>query len=353
MLSYLHIPFCDSKCPYCGFNSYTNISDLQDTYMQSIVQQLNYKIKKQGIEKNSLESLFIGGGTPSCLDANSYKKFFTLIKPYLQSDAEITIEANPNSASPAWLKQMKDLGINRISFGVQSFQKEKLKFLGRNHTPKEAMNAVENAHKLGIQNISLDLMYGTKLDDKKSLQKDIETAFSLPINHMSAYALTLEENTPFEKKESYSNPSSRLSRFVIEGISQKFQQYEISNFGQYQSLHNIGYWEGKEYLGIGAGAVGFYKDYRYYPHKDVKSYIQDPLHVDKETLSKEALCLEKIFLGLRSKVGVDFDILDRKQQSKAKILIDEKKLIFKKRRLFNRDFLLADEIALFLLTSSS
>ncbi|WP_024955363.1 radical SAM family heme chaperone HemW [Sulfurospirillum arcachonense] len=346
MLIYLHIPFCDSKCHYCAFNSYVDKFSLRENYMKAITVQLKKEIKKFAPKAHSIKSLFIGGGTPSTISPYMYEEFFDILRPYLKKDAEITTEANPNSASLEWLAGMKQLGVNRVSFGVQSFDEKKLQILGRNHSAKQAIEAINNAHQIGIQNISCDLIYATSFD----VEEDIKKALNLPINHISSYALTLEENTPFYGKETLINNSSTLAQNFINQIAQKFEQYEISNFGNYQSVHNLGYWSGDDYIGIGAGAVGFLKDERYYPHKDIEEYIKNPLHVEVEKLTKEELNTEKIFLGLRSKIGISIDTLTPQQKIKTDILIKEKKLICKHNRLYNTNFLLSDEIALYIIS---
>lgn len=346
MLIYLHIPFCDSKCHYCAFNSYVDKFSQRENYMKAISIQLQYELKRFNTKEKSLKSLFIGGGTPSTVEPYMYKEFFNILKPYLKDDAEITTEANPNSASKKWLEGMKELGINRVSFGVQSFDKDKLKKLGRNHSKNQAIDAIESAHKIGIKNISCDLIYATSFDVKE----DIKTALSLPINHISSYALTLEENTPFFGRTELTNDSASLASEFINQITQKFEQYEISNFGNYQSVHNLGYWSGDDYIGIGAGAVGFLKDARFYPLKDIEKYINNPLHVDIENLTNEELNIEKIFLGLRCKTGVPTSNLTKEQKQKADILIKEKKLTCKEKILYNNNFLLADEIALYIIS---
>ena len=343
MLTYLHIPFCDSKCHYCAFNSYVDKFSMRAEYMKAITQQLKNELKKFNPKLNSIKSLFIGGGTPSTVEPHMYKEFFETLKPYLKENAEITTEANPNSASLNWLNGMKKLGVNRVSFGVQSFNENKLKKLGRNHSKKQAVDAVNSAYKLGIKNISIDLIYATSFDVKN----DIDIAFSLPINHLSSYALTLEKNTPFFEKTELTNDSTKLATNFIKKVTSKFPQYEISNFGEYQSIHNLGYWSGDNYMGIGAGAVGFLKNRRFYPNKDVEKYIQNPLHVKVEKLTKEDLHVESIFLGLRSKIGVSLDSLNK---NKIDILLKEKKLTCKDNRVYNNDYLLADEIALYMIS---
>jgi len=345
LLVYLHIPFCDSKCHYCAFNSYVDKFSQRKDYMKAITTQLEYELQKFNPQQKSIKSLFIGGGTPSTVAPCMYKDFFDLLNPYLTEDAEITTEANPNSASVEWLKGMKELGVNRVSFGVQSFDEQKLKKLGRNHSKKQAIDAIKNAYEIGLKNISCDLIYATSFD----VQGDIQTALSLPINHISSYALTLEENTPFFGKHELTNESPKLAKSFIDEITKKFEQYEISNFGDYKSVHNLGYWSGDDYIGIGAGAVGFLKDKRFYPHKNIDEYINNPIHTKVEKLSAEELRTEKIFLGLRCKVGVKIDILTQQQKEKVEILLQEKKLICKNNILYNSNFLLADEIALYII----
>lgn len=349
MLAYLHIPFCDSKCHYCAFNSYVDKFNLQENYMIAITQQLAFELERFNAPKESITSLFIGGGTPSTIKANLFAPFFTTIKPFLAKDVEITTEANPNSASYEWLKEMKNFGVNRVSFGVQSFNEEKLKFLGRNHSSKAAIQAIENASKLGIENISLDLIYGTFGDNIQLLEDDLAIASSLPINHLSAYALTIEENTPFFSKKNVVNNSEKLAKEFVQRIIQKgFPAYEISNFGTYQSRHNKGYWEHEDYIGVGSGAVGFLRNQRFYPSKDIKIYIDNPLAFEVELLTHEDLHVEKIFLGLRSMIGIELSIFSPKEMQKVTLLIAENKLTCKEEKVYNNDYFLSDEVALFI-----
>ncbi len=342
MLLYMHIPFCDSKCHYCSFNSFTKHHNLKRDYMQALLRQLEYELERFHITEYQITSVFVGGGTPSCVEAEVYEPIFAYLAPLLSKDCEITFEANPNSASFAWLQGIKSLGATRVSFGVQSFDANKLRFLGRAHDPKDAIQAIENAHKAGFAHINCDIIYNVKGDTKELLQKDIAQALALPIDHISAYALTIEENTPFARGGVQSQED--FSYFVRDLIP--FEQYEVSNFGRYRSRHNIGYWQLQNYIGIGAGAVGFYKDKRYYPTSDLFGYIADPLHHSVENLSPEEIRTEKIFLGLRSCVGIDADLVDK---HKASLLCQEGKLICQNGRYYNPNYFLADEIALFLL----
>ncbi len=317
--------------------------------MHHITTQLRFELEKFNAQKESITSLFIGGGTPSTISASWYEPFFNMITPYLSHDAEVTSEANPHSATQEWIQTMKALGVNRLSFGVQSFNAEKLTFLGRNHTPKIALKAIENAAKLGIKNISLDLIYGTTMDTPSLLKEDLKIASSLPINHLSAYALTLEEETPFYTRSDVVNDSEKLAKDFVQAIIEAgFPQYEISNFGSYQSHHNKGYWKHQDYLGIGAGAVGFLKNRRFYPSKEIEAYIQNPLFQAVETLSMEDLHDETLFLGLRSNIGISLGEFSLKERERVDLLIRENKLTCKDNRVFNNDYFLSDEVALFI-----
>ena len=317
--------------------------------MEALTVQLEFELKRFHAEQNSIESVFIGGGTPSTIPPKMYENIFKKLGLYLKSDVEITTEANPNSATKEWLEGMFDFGVNRISFGVQSFDKEKLKLLNRSHTPQQAKDAIIYAKKTGFENISLDLIYATLGDTKELLRHDIKTAMDLPLNHLSAYSLTIEEGTVFESKPQISNEQIEITKWLFGEIENYgFKQYEISNFGLYQSRHNLGYWRYKDYIGLGSGAVGKFDLQRFYPSVSIEEYIKNPLEIKTEKLTLEDKKFEQIFLGFRSIVGVDQKILNRQEQSKAKILVDEKKLYIRDGKFYNKNYLLADEITLFL-----
>ena len=317
--------------------------------MKALFTQLKYELKRFSASEKSIETFFIGGGTPSTIEPKLYENIFNLIRPYLSVNAEITTEANPNSATYEWLFGMYALGVNRVSFGVQSFNPQKLKTLNRAHTHEQAKNAIFNAQKVGFKNISLDLIYATLGDTKELLKEDLKTAFSLPVNHISAYALTIEENTPFESKPHMSKESIKITEwFFDEIIANGFEQYEISNFGTYKSEHNLGYWKYKDYIGAGSGAVGKRHLERYYPHAEIEKYIENPLDIRVEKLSEEDKKIEQIFLGFRSCIGVDSKILNSEELKKATLLVNEKKLKYENDFFYNNNYLLADEIALFL-----
>ena len=350
MLAYIHIPYCDSKCHYCSFNSYVDKFDTRADYMRALKEQLRFELERFETEEDSIETLFIGGGTPSTVAPELYEPIFELLDPHMKQNAEITLEANPNSASEKWLRGMKKLGANRISFGVQSFNAKKLERLNRAHSPKQAKDAIITAKESGFEHISLDLIYNCLGDTESSLQSDIDTAFDLPIDHISAYELTIEPHTRFAHTPSMRQENDSLAFFIAKQIVDRgFEHYEVSNFGRYRSRHNEGYWQLKDYIGAGAGAVGFLRNSRFYPHTDIDAYIKEPLHAEREDLTPSQLLTEKIFLGLRSRIGILRSDLTEEMRTRADMLVEEKKLRRTETRYHNPDFFIADALALYLL----
>jgi len=350
MLLYIHIPFCDSKCFYCAFNSYTSLHSLRDDYMDALKLQL-----EDGLKKNNkqIETIFIGGGTPSTIKAHKYQNIMNIVKPYLKENCEITIEANPNSATKEWLEEIYQIGINRVSFGVQSFDDEKLKFLGRNHNKEHAIEAINYAKQVGFENINCDIIYDTTHDTKELLENDLSIIKNLPVNHISAYSLTLEEGTKFFNKSNVQFENEKLARFLFKEFEKLgFEQYEISNFAmdeKARSKHNLGYWQYKEYLGVGSGAVGCIDNKRYYSQKDVLKYIKNPLKYDDiEDLNENDVLIEKVLLGFRSIVGVNTNELNEISNKKAQILIETGKIEQIDNMIYSKDFMLADELSLYL-----
>ncbi len=349
MLLYLHIPFCDSKCHYCSFNSYVEKFHLKERYMQALHTQLKENLDRFGIQPYSIESLFIGGGTPSTIPAEYYAPLFETLQPYLCADAEMTAEANPNSATYSWLSNMQQLGMNRISFGVQSFHHEKLKRLGRAHSRDDALRALTEASELGFKHLSLDLIYATAFDTPTLLEADLAQAFALNIDHISAYALSIEEGTVFQQYPEVAKEQLEQTQWLFRTIEQHgFKQYEISNFGTYVSRHNLGYWKYRPYLGIGAGAVGRIANQRYYPHRDIDAYIQTPCFSTTETLYEHEMKREQVFLGLRSIVGLSEHLLSMSELQRAQLLVNENRLSHNDGIFYNNNYLLSDEIALFI-----
>jgi len=354
LLLYIHIPFCDSKCFYCAFNSYTDKSHLKHNYMKALTHQLETELENYVKKHNNIiETVFIGGGTPSAVKYTEYEQVFKLIQPYINDDTEITTEANPNSGTVEWLTGMYNYGVKRVSFGVQSFNDEKLKVLGRAHKSNRAIKAIHDAKEVGFKAINCDIIYGVKGDTFESMKKDFDLIETLPITHISAYSLILEKGTKFFNQHHLKIDDEELSQDLFSYLKNMgFNQYEISNFStkeKYESKHNKGYWQHKEYLGIGAGAVGYKNKVRYYTHEDLDEYISNPLFANTENLNDNDIKMEKVLLGFRTSLGIQMDIFTQKERVKIQDLTSADKLSVKNGRLYNENFLIADELALYIL----
>lgn len=348
---YIHIPFCENKCFYCAFTSLRTDESVKKAYFKALLVDIRAHFEALYAKPKSIKTLFIGGGTPSVVDSRLYEPLFEFLTPHLSEFTECTSEANPHSSNKEWLKKMREFGINRISFGAQSFDEKKLAFLGRIHSAKDIFQSIENASIAGFDNINVDMIYDTKLDTRKMLDFELTNLANLrdfKLTHISAYHLTIEEKTAFARRTHLKKNAPNLMRHFVQGIEKLgFPQYEISNFGRI-CKHNLSYWQGKPYLGCGFGAVSFYDKARFYTHKSLKNYLKEPNFRQKEALCDENLLLEHLFLGLRSIVGVDEAKLNSAQRQKAQLLVQNKKLIYKNKRFFNPNFMISDEIALFL-----
>jgi oxygen-independent coproporphyrinogen-3 oxidase len=353
VLLYIHIPFCDSKCHYCAFNSSTIFHYLRDDYVKALCKQLKFELNNIG--KNKLKTVFIGGGTPSTIGDKGYKDIFKILTPYITNIKEITCEANPNSGTYNWLENIYKLGVNRISFGVQSFNEKKLKFLNRKHTANMAIHAIQNAKNIGFKHINCDIIYDTVLDTKELIDYDLNMIQTLPVDHVSAYSLTLEEGTKFYNKSNVRVENIDMAKYIFNTLKKNgFYQYEISNFAKKkdaQSKHNLGYWRYEQYLGLGAGAVGYIDNKRLYNEKDINLYINNPIdYANIEKLSDEDVKVEKVLLGLRCNIGVKKNILNDKELKQAYNLVKLDKLQLIDKNIFHSlDFLLADELALYIM----
>ncbi|MCG8610862.1 MAG: radical SAM family heme chaperone HemW [Pseudomonadales bacterium] len=260
---YVHIPWCVKKCPYCDFNSHTLQSDLDEKqYLQQLLADLDSDL--HWVQERKLESIFIGGGTPSTLTPQFYQQLFDALRTRLNFDlaTEITMEANPGTVDERRFYGYRNAGINRLSLGIQSFNPKHLSVLGRIHDQQQAHSAITAARKAGFENINLDLMHGLPAQDITEALEDLEQALSHNPQHLSWYQLTIEPNTAF-----YSSPppipdDDRLWDIQLAGFTRLakagFQQYEVSAFSKpgLQAKHNLNYWRFGDYLGIGAGAHG-------------------------------------------------------------------------------------------------
>ena len=321
---YLHIPFCKSKCVYCGFYSTMNQKDIE-RYVSALEEEMTLREKE--IAGEPLQTIYFGGGTPSLLQPLQLQLVLDKINQHfaLDHNAEITIEANPEQLSSEYCRSLKQLGFNRISIGIQSFQDDILQFLGRKHTAKDAWLAVENAHNAGFENISIDLIYGVNERNNELWQKELDMAFCLPIRHFSAYALTVEENSLLYRRihqhrdvEPDEDLASIQYRILTKAVSQsRFAQYEISNFAVkgWESRHNSAYWKRIPYLGLGASAHSFDGLHRSWNAPTLSGYFaqieqRKPFH-ERETLTDIDKYNEFILLRLRTVSGIDLKEMEQ------------------------------------------
>ena len=255
---YIHYPWCLKKCPYCDFNSHD--SEIEDGYIQALLKDLDGDLDY--VQQRKINSIFIGGGTPSLMSIKNITDLFVGLNERLEfaPNIEITLEANPGTFEVDRFSEYRNIGINRLSIGVQSFNDEQLKFLGRIHSGKEAQDAIIKAQNVGFDNLNIDLMYGLKGQSIEECINDVTSAISLNPSHISFYQLTLEPNTLFSKFPP-NLPSDediwKIGERGSELLNQRgFHQYEISAYSTLPSKHNMNYWEFGDYIGIGAGAHG-------------------------------------------------------------------------------------------------
>ena len=280
---YIHIPFCKRRCIYCDFFSTTQ-SEKKSTYIHALCQELD--MRKDYLEGEDIETIYLGGGTPSQLTQKELEKIFSsLYNIYkVKEDAEITLEANPDDLTPEYIHMLRTLPINRISMGIQTFQEETLKLLHRRHTAQQAIEAVKHCRETGFQNISIDLMYGLPGETLETWKEDLQQAIALHPEHISAYHLIYEEGTVLWKlreqnqvEEADEDLSVTLFKTLIEELTHAgYEHYEISNFclPGLHSRHNSSYWTGKKYLGCGPSAHSFNGTSRQWNVASLDKYIQ-------------------------------------------------------------------------------
>ena len=316
---YLHIPFCKKRCTYCNFFS-TTLLEKQEQYVGALLKEI--ELRKNYITNPT--TIYLGGGTPSTLPIALLERIFTsLDKNFnLSKLEEVTIESNPDDLNIDYVKGLKSLPINRLSMGIQTFNEEELKVLGRRHNAKNAIKAVENVYNGGIENISIDLMYALPGQSLSTWEENLNTALSLPISHISAYHLNYEEDTPLYKLRNLAFDEEKSLEF-FELLSEKtaekgFEHYEISNWakdGKY-SKHNSAYWQNKPYLGIGAGAHSYNLNERRWNFSSLNDYINGVLseseYSENEILTSEDKYNDLIITQLRTKWGLDINLIEGK-----------------------------------------
>lgn len=315
---YVHIPFCIQKCNYCDFCSFQASETTVKLYMEKLYQELEqWGNHLDGDRK--ISTIFIGGGTPSSIDAVYIQKLCQIIRQsfFVMENAEVTIEANPGTVDAEKLRMYYDAGISRISFGLQSTRQEELSYLGRIHTYEEFLESYYDARKAGFENINVDLMSAIPKQTIKSYEETLRNVAELKPEHISAYSLIIEEGTRFAQDESIGlylpSEEDEVSMYKMTGeilVEYGYEKYEISNYAKpgYECIHNLGYWSQIPYLGVGLNAASYLDEKRFENSFSMNEYLATDYFpkVFEETkpLTLEAQIEEFMFLGLRKTKGV-------------------------------------------------
>lgn len=310
---YVHIPFCASKCNYCDFNSCVAPKTLKEEYIDALCREIESFAERN----DTIDAIYFGGGTPTILDAKQLCRVMDTIRRRFSTaeNCEITTECNPATMGYDGFVTLKKAGFNRISMGMQSADDEQLKILGRIHSFEDCVSCVGAARKAGFENISLDLMFGLPNQNVESFKKSIDAAVSLSPEHISCYALKIEEGTPFAAMDldvADDDESGEMYDVCVELLKKYgYERYEISNFAKlgYESRHNKKYWQCDDFVGFGAGAYSCLGSERYSNIYNVKEYIEcvsrgkSPVR-DRMSLSRDDMMSEFVFLGLRMENGI-------------------------------------------------
>ena len=320
---YIHIPFCTQKCLYCDFYSITDLA-----FIPSFVEGLEKEMELVDQPAPEFNTLYIGGGTPSVLDASVIERIIAAAFRHFKilAGAEVTLEVNPGSVDLDIFIKYRQAGVNRLNIGVQSFREANLKFLGRIHSAEEAIASIDRGRQAGFENIGLDLIYGLPQQDESQWLEDLDRAILINPEHLSCYLLTRETGTPLDRQVaagrinlSTEDKLHRLFEVTIDHLIRNgFQHYEVSNFARkadaacspWKSRHNRKYWSFAPYIGLGPSAHSYWEPQRHWNHRSVEKYLADirqgrlPI-AEKENLTRGQMIMETIYLGFRTPRGID------------------------------------------------
>ena len=327
---YIHIPFCSNICSYCDFCKMYYDEEKVDRYLIALEEEIkkNYKMEL-------IDTLYIGGGTPSCLNIKQLNKLLNILKIFkLNKEYEFTFECNIENIDEEKAKLLYQNNVNRISIGIQTFNNSLLSNLGRNHRKEDVINKINLLKKVGFNNINVDLMYALPNETLDDLKNDIDAFLNLDINHISTYSLILEPNTIFginNVKGVDEEKDLEMYNYICSTLSNNgFKHYELSNFAKvgFESKHNLTYWNNKEYYGFGLGASGYIDSIRYTNTRSFKHYINNVnLHVEEHLLSRKEKMENEMILGLRKIDGVNKDDFKHKYNQNIEDVFDIKSLI--------------------------
>ncbi len=310
--AYIHIPFCKSKCKYCSFVSF-NRPESMSGYVFALLKDISENYRGE-----ALKTLYLGGGTPSLLPVELLAK---IVKPFnFLDDYEFTIEVNPDDTGLYYFKKLRELGVNRLSIGSQTFDDDILKLIGRRHNSAQIVETVRLAKEAGFDNVSVDLIYGLPTQTLEGLKKDLEKFLSLDIQHISTYGLKIEEGCIWAAKPPLLLPGDDEQADMYEEVNETlenagFYRYEVSNFAKkgFESRHNLNYWDNNEYYGFGAAAHGYVDGVRYSNFCTLEEYMAKPrVHEYGQTLTEQEKLEEEIFLGFRKSSGVNVEKIKQK-----------------------------------------
>lgn len=334
---YIHIPFCRSRCIYCGFYSTTSLEERQ-RYVDAVCRELTGDRSNESFLNDSGElvsSIYLGGGTPSQLTIAQLRQIFDTLNNKVAEDVEVTIEVNPDDVTDDFANGLHTLPVNRVSMGAQTFCDARLRFLHRRHTAGQVAEAIGKLRKAGIGNISVDLMYGFPNETMADWEQDIEAALKLNVEHLSAYCLMVEEGTLLQKLLSeqcplstinYILPDEELERQMYETLIDRleaagYEHYEISNFSKpgFHSRHNSSYWDGTAYIGIGAAAHSYDGRTRSWNVSDIHQYMEGMERgkriFEEEVIDEDTRYNDMVTVSLRTKKGLDLSKLSEKHKS--------------------------------------
>ena len=322
--AYIHIPFCIRKCNYCAFISGVEISN-KDDYIKSLIFEIKSKYKG-----DKLKTLYIGGGTPSLLEPSDINKILNCFN--YDENSEITLEVNPETVNKSKFIELYKIGINRISLGIQTFNNDILKQIGRKHSRENILSSYNILRSTGFDNISIDLIYGLPNQTLNNFISDINQAIELKPQHISTYGLKIEEGSYFYDNLPKNLPDEDMQAIKLSEILKNngYEHYEISNFAHkgYESHHNLSYWLNKNYYGFGLNASGYEGNMRYKNTSNLNEYLKNPLLTEENNILTNTETLEnEIFLALRLSQGVNIKNIEQKYgiifKDKYKKIIDK------------------------------
>lgn len=339
---YIHIPFCRSICSYCDFTKVLYNKDLVIPYLEALESEID-----DFYESELVDTLYIGGGTPSCLSEYETQRLIDILSRFkFSSDYEFTFECNIEDIDQRLLLDLKEMGVNRLSIGIESFDNDKLKFMNRNITFKEAVEKIVLVREAGFDNINVDLMYGIPYEKVKDLRKDLNLFLKLDVEHISTYSLIIEDHTMCKVREDANiceEEELRMYEYIETKLKkQGYVHYEISNFAKpgYESKHNLRYWNNEEYYGFGLGASGYIKGFRYENTRSFDDYLKGEYKLDEHLVSSQEMMENEVMLGLRKIQGINlqefFDKYEVNIQDEFPIkpLLKSKELIYKDGYIF-------------------